>query len=151
MANSDGVQVGQEVRAIGYPLSDVLGSSLKATRGTISGIDAVDGGKRFQIDASVNGGNSGGPLVTEGGQVVGVVNAKLTGSAISNVGFAVPVNFAKRMLTGRNVKFTGGGAEQKLEGPALFQKAQPSVALVTVTLDGAAVAGLQTLLASGHT
>ena len=69
-------------RAIGYPLSSVLGNSLEATRGTVSGIDAVKEEKRFQIDASVNGGNSGGPLVTEGGQVVGVVNAKLTGSAI---------------------------------------------------------------------
>ena len=87
--------------------------------------------------------------MTEAGQVVGVVNAKLTGSAISNVGFAVPVNFAKRMLTGRNVKFAGGGTEQKLEGPALFQKVQPSVALVKVTLNSAAVAGLQTLQASG--
>jgi hypothetical protein len=150
LANSDSVQVGQEVRAIGFPLSEVLGSSLKATRGTVSGIDTIDGGKRFQIDASVNGGNSGGPLVTEGGQVVGVVNAKLTGSAISNVGFAVPVNFAKRMLSGQNVKFTAGTADQKLEGPALFQKVQPSVALVSVTLDRAAAAGVQTLRASGY-
>lgn len=151
LANSDKVQVGQEVRAIGYPLSDVLGNSLKATRGTVSGIDTIDDGQRFQIDASVNGGNSGGPLVTEGGQVVGVVNAKLTGSAISNVGFAVPVNLAQRMLASHKVKSPPAAAATKLEGTVLFQRVQPSVALVTVTLDRAAVAGTQTLQASGST
>src|SRR5262249_46239517 len=79
LAASDAAEVGQEVRALGFPLSDVLGNDLKATRGTISGISKADGRKRLQIDAPINPGNSGGPLVTEGGEVIGVNSAKLAG------------------------------------------------------------------------
>ena len=54
-----------DVRALGFPLSSILGDNLKATRGTLSGINAKEGHKVFQIDANINPGNSGGPLVTE--------------------------------------------------------------------------------------
>src|SRR5262249_45050014 len=63
LANSDTAAVGQEVRALGFPLSNLLGESMKATRGTVSGISQKEGRKVFQIDASINPGNSGGPLV----------------------------------------------------------------------------------------
>jgi S1-C subfamily serine protease len=134
LGDSQRVQVGEEVRAVGYPLSDLLGSSLKATRGSVSGIDQIDGHQTFHIDASVNGGNSGGPLVSRSGQVVGVVNAKLAGHAISNVGFAVPIDYAKRLLGGQRVQFAKGTATAALDGPALVKKVEPSIALVTVTL-----------------
>src|SRR5207248_1470281 len=58
LGNSDGVEVGEDVRAVGYPLSSVLGDSLKATKGSVSGIQMDKGQKTFQIDARVNPGNS---------------------------------------------------------------------------------------------
>ena len=48
---------------MGFPLSDVLGSSEKVTSGSVAGIVAKPRGKVFQIDAVVNPGNSGGPLL----------------------------------------------------------------------------------------
>ncbi len=134
LANSDAVELGEEVRAIGFPLSSILGDNVKATRGTISGINLDEGLKVFQIDAGINPGNSGGPLVNERGEVVGVNFAKLLGDIATGVGFAVPIDDAKPMLTGKGVKFTLGSGGPKLEGPALVKKVSAATALVTVTL-----------------
>jgi predicted Zn finger-like uncharacterized protein len=135
LGNSDAAEVGMEVRAMGFPLSTVLGANLKATRGTLSGINNEDGRKVFQIDASINPGNSGGPLVTETGEVLGVNSAKLTGEAINNVGFAAPSNDARKLLTDKGVAFATGGWAAKLDGPTLVKRVSPAVALITVTLD----------------
>ncbi|HKX66340.1 MAG TPA: trypsin-like peptidase domain-containing protein [Intrasporangium sp.] len=92
-----GVQVGTPVYAVGHPLG--LPGSLSA--GVVSALDRdvrVDGNRRLenliQIDAAVNPGNSGGPLLNSAGQVVGIV----TGLANPNdeslfvgIGFAVPI------------------------------------------------------------
>jgi predicted Zn finger-like uncharacterized protein len=134
LANSDAAEVGQEVRALGFPLSDVLGKDLKATRGTISGIGRNDGRRRLQIDVPINPGNSGGPLVTEAGEVIGVNSAKLVGEGISNISFSAPSNEAKRLLSGKGVPFTAGAGGAKLEGPALVRRVSPSVALLTCTV-----------------
>jgi hypothetical protein len=133
LANSDAAAVGQEVRALGFPLASVLGDNVKATRGTVAGINIKDGQKVFQVDASINPGNSGGPLVTEMGTVLGVNSAKLAGEAISNVGFAVPSAEASRLLTSKGVAYQTGGETSKLDGPTLVKTVSPAVALVTVT------------------
>ena len=72
LGNSDHVDVGDEVIALGFPLSFELGSSLTVTRGIISAKRAFEGVERFQTDAALNPGNSDGPLVGRGGKVVGV-------------------------------------------------------------------------------
>jgi S1-C subfamily serine protease len=138
LADSESVEVGLEVRAIGFPLASVLGDSLKATRGTVSGIEQRKGRKAFQIDASINPGNSGGPLVNEKGEVLGVNNAKLFGTAVSNVAFTVPINYAKKLLDDKGVKYTTHPAAVRLEGTALVKRVSPAVALVTATLDRSA-------------
>jgi S1-C subfamily serine protease len=134
IANSDGAEVGMEVRAFGFPLSSVLGENIKVTRGTLSGVNNKNGRKSFQIDASINPGNSGGPLVTEAGEVLGVNSSKLAGAAISNVGFAAPSNEVKRLLNSKSLSFTSADRGTKLDGPALVRRVSPSVALITVTV-----------------
>jgi hypothetical protein len=134
LADSDAVELGQDVRAIGFPLSDVLGESLKATRGTVSGLQNKGGHQVLLIDASVNPGNSGGPLVNDQGEVLGVINAKLTGKEISNVASAVPINLAKQLLQEKGVAFKAKGAGAALNGPALVRQVSASVALVTVAI-----------------
>ena len=134
LANSDAAEVGMEVRPFGFPLSNVLGDSLKVTRGTLSGVNHEKGHKVFQIDASINPGNSGGPLMTENGEVLGVTIAKLFGEAVSNVGFATPSKEIERLLTGKNVAFTTGGGAARLDGPTLVKRVSPAVALIKVIL-----------------
>jgi hypothetical protein len=137
LADSDTVELAEEVRVVGYPLSDVLGSSVKITQGSVAGIAAKRRGRAFQIDAMVNSGNSGGPLLNGRGAVIGVVNAQLVGIQIFKVGFAVPVNYAKSLLTQHHIPFqTAAAAGAKLDGPALAKRVVPSVALVTMSCSG---------------
>lgn len=86
------VSVGQEVVAIGTPLSFNLRNS--ATRGIISGMNrSTDGQYRFiQSDAAINGGNSGGPLVNMKGQVIGINSVKLVGFGVEGLNFSIPVD-----------------------------------------------------------
>ncbi|MEI6915135.1 MAG: SUMF1/EgtB/PvdO family nonheme iron enzyme [Armatimonadota bacterium] len=132
LANSNAVEVGMDARAYGYPLSSMLGDDIKVTKGTVAGISNQGGIKAFQIDAAVNAGNSGGPLLNEMGDVIGVVNAKLVGNAVTSVGFAVPINYTKTLLRDEGVDYLPGKAAVKLAGTALVKKASPSVALVMV-------------------
>jgi S1-C subfamily serine protease len=88
LGNSTEVKTGDKVVAIGNPGfgSQVLMHT--ATEGIISGEDRAFGNMRFfQISAAVNPGNSGGPLLNESGEVIGMVTLK---AHLENVGFALP-------------------------------------------------------------
>jgi serine protease Do len=136
LADSESVELAEEVRAAGFPLSDVLGSNLKITQGSVAGISTKDGSRVFQIDAAVNPGNSGGPLLDSHGAVIGVVSAQLVGFQISKVGFAVPVNYAKALLKRQHVAFKTAAGGERLDGPTLAKRISPAVAFVTVTGHG---------------
>ena len=98
MAFDDPAKLGDEVMVGGFPNPEVQGTSLKLTRGVISSTSGLhDDARHFQIDASVQPGNSGGPLLNTRGSVVGVVNARIddavaietTGMLPQNVNFAI--------------------------------------------------------------
>ena len=110
LGDSDRVRVGQMAVAIGNP----FGFERTMTVGVISGLGrdipaesrAIRGG--IQTDAAINPGNSGGPLLNAAGEVIGInsaIESPVRGSV--GVGFAVPVNTAKRylddMIAGRPV------------------------------------------------
>jgi len=95
LGNSDGVQVGDWVLAIGSP----FGLQATVTAGIISAKDRGGIGQQFQrflqTDAAINPGNSGGPLVDLSGQVIGINTAIITGSrGYEGVGFALPSTMA---------------------------------------------------------
>jgi serine protease Do len=95
LGNSDGVQVGDWVLAIGSP----FGLQATVTAGIISAKDRGGIGHQFQrflqTDAAINPGNSGGPLVDLAGQVIGINTAIITGSrGYEGVGFALPSSTA---------------------------------------------------------
>jgi serine protease Do len=96
LGNSDGIQVGDWVLAIGNPFGFLQGS---VTAGIISAKDRGNVGQQFQrfiqTDAAINPGNSGGPLVDMAGQVIGINTAIITGGhGNEGVGFALPSNTA---------------------------------------------------------
>ncbi|MFL5340599.1 MAG: trypsin-like peptidase domain-containing protein [Gemmataceae bacterium] len=134
LADSDAADLGQDVWALGFPLSDVLGSNLKVTRGTLSGINTRGTRRVLQVDASINPGNSGGPLVVETGMVLGVTSAKLAGGAVTNVGFCTPANEVKSLLKSKNVSYTTDGWNTKLDGPTLVKRVSAATAYVFVTV-----------------
>ena len=135
LADSGQVRLGEEVRAIGFPLSTVLGNGIKVTRGIVAGIIEKAEGQRFLIDAAVNPGNSGGPVVNGRGQVLGVASSKLVGLELTRVGFCVPAERAVSLLKANQVKPLDGASDKDLDGPSLVEAVAPSVALISVTID----------------
>ena len=148
-ADSDALQVGQPVIAVGNPLG--LGTSVST--GVISGVDRnlmrspLD--NYIQTDASINPGNSGGPLLDCSGEVVGINTALLSNSTVLGsigLGFALPSNDAA-LLTGKlmdpdHVKPNWIGLQLQDLSPALAQSFGSSLtggAIVTrVDKDGPA-------------
>jgi len=107
VVSSRKVGLGDEVFTIGFPQIGVQGISAKYTKGNISSLTGVkDDPRNFQISVPVQPGNSGGPLVNEYGNVVGVVVARLnaakllkeTGRIPQNVNYAVKSSFANSFL-----------------------------------------------------
>jgi len=114
MSDSDSIQIGQWVIAIGNALGELQNT---VTVGVISarerqltagaGASAEQLSNLFQTDAAINSGNSGGPLVNLAGQVVGI-NTAVAGNA-QGIGFAIPVNQVKQAIdsykkTGKIIK-----------------------------------------------
>jgi serine protease Do len=94
--DSNAVRVGEQVAAIGNPLGQLANSM---TVGYVSALNRdvnIDGTtfNKLQMDAAVNRGNSGGPLLNTRGEVIGVVSAKSTGSGVEGLGFAIPSSHA---------------------------------------------------------
>src|SRR5208282_2371995 len=94
LGDSDLLQVGEEVVAIGSPLS--LESTV--SNGIVSSIRTIDeeGGKYLQVTAPISPGSSGGPLFNMAGEVVGITTMYLKGG--ENLNFAIPINDAKPLL-----------------------------------------------------
>ena len=98
--DSDTLILGQEVVAIGNPLGELGGT---VTNGIISALDReinVEGNMMnlLQTNAAINPGNSGGGLFNLRGELIGIVNAKSSGSGIEGLGFAIPSNDAKKIV-----------------------------------------------------
>jgi hypothetical protein len=97
IAPSGTVRLGQSVATIGFPNIAIQGFSPKITRGSVSSVRGIgDDPKSWQISVPVQPGNSGGPLLDESGNVVGIVVSKLgleatkiTGDIPQNVNYAV--------------------------------------------------------------
>jgi putative serine protease PepD len=101
LGDSDRIQVGQKVLAIGQP----LGLDGTLTVGVISTLhrDIPDENNRklegmIQTDAAINPGNSGGPLLDSSGNVIGINTAIYGQNGNIGIGFAMPINRAKTML-----------------------------------------------------
>lgn len=104
LGDSTKVEVGQRVIAIGNALGQFQNT---VTSGIISGygrdVSASDGEgvetlqNLFQTDASINQGNSGGPLVNVSGEVIGINTATAAGSA-ENIGFAIPISDVQGLI-----------------------------------------------------
>lgn len=106
LGDSDHVNIGDDVLAIGNPLGEL---TFSLTAGKISAKDREvtfsNGGMMnlLQTDCAINSGNSGGALFNLYGEVIGVTNAKYSGSgqgsaSIDNIGFAIPLNSIRGII-----------------------------------------------------
>jgi len=102
LGNSENINVGDSVVAIGNPLGEL---TFSLTSGSISAKDreiTMSNGATMQLmqtDCAINSGNSGGALFNLYGEVIGITNAKYSssssGASIDNIGFAIPINKAR--------------------------------------------------------
>ena len=107
IGDSDNLNVGDSVVAIGNPLGEL---TFSLTSGTVSALDrevTMSSGismELIQTDCAINSGNSGGALFNMHGEVVGITNAKYSGSSgsgasIDNIAFAIPINDVYGIVT----------------------------------------------------
>lgn len=101
LGNSSELQVGDTAIAIGNPLGELGGT---VTTGIVSALDrevTIDNQTMhlLQTNAAINPGNSGGGLFNDQGELIGIVNAKSSGSNIEGLGFAIPIDRTKDVIT----------------------------------------------------
>jgi len=96
LADSDALEVGEWVLAIGNPLglSHTVTAGIVSAKGR-SGFGLADFENFIQTDAAINFGNSGGPLINLDGKVVGINTAIAGSTGNIGIGFAIPINMAK--------------------------------------------------------
>ncbi|RLG16430.1 hypothetical protein DRN69_00875 [Candidatus Pacearchaeota archaeon] len=105
LADSDKVQVGIKVIAIGNP----LGLQFSVSEGIVSAVhrEGINGLQAYiQTDAALNPGNSGGPLINKQGRVIGINNFKIGGG--ESLGFALESNYIKKVVNEISQQALGG-------------------------------------------
>jgi S1-C subfamily serine protease len=127
-------RLGEAVEAFGYPLTDVLSKSGNFTLGNVSALVGIGEDSRYlQISAPVQPGNSGGPLLDQNGNLVGVVSAKLNalklmlatnGDIPQNVNFAIKSSIVTNFLDTNGASYTQGTATQPMQPADLAELAK---------------------------
>ena len=149
MGSSDSLNVGDEVLAIGNPLGEL---TFSLTKGSVSALDrevTLSSNvtmNLIQTDAAINSGNSGGALFNLYGEVVGITNAKYSGSgssseaSVDNIGFAIPMDSVKNIISDIIEK---GYASKPYIGVQLSDASDAALVYSVTEGSPAAQAGLQ--------
>ncbi len=114
---SDGAELGEDIVAFGYPLVDTLSDSVKLTKGIVSALAGPNNNfAMIQIDAALQPGNSGGPVLNMNGLVVGIATSGLSKLKMAkeqkilpeNVNFAVAAPTIVKFLKANNINVPQG-------------------------------------------
>jgi len=109
---------------VGFPLPGLLTSLPSVTSGAVTALAGIRDDVRFyQISAPVQPGNSGGPVLDNSGNVIGVVQSKLnallvvraTGDIPQNVNFAIKSSVAQNFLNTHGIEFHTASSDQELK------------------------------------
>ena len=111
LRSSSPIWLGEAIMAAGYPLMDLLGADLKVSTGNVSGMTGSHGDvARFQFTAPIGSGSSGGAVIDEFGNLIGVTSASLAhdnvrgrGSISENVNFGIKASLVHEMLAAAGI------------------------------------------------
>lgn len=108
ISSTSDIRLGQEIFTLGYPLGEVLGSSVKLSTGDVSSLYGIEDDPRLiQISNPIQPGNSGGPLLNEKGEIVGVVVSTLNAQYFyennsvipQNINFAIKSDYVSNLIS----------------------------------------------------
>jgi serine protease Do/serine protease DegQ len=143
LSNSDNLEVGDVVFAVGNPLGigktvtmGIISATMKSELGVLGKVGSYE--NFIQTDASINPGNSGGALLDAKGRLIGINTAIISQTRSSiGIGLAIPVNMARKVLT----DFVEGGELRRgFLGVELGETEQAGGALITKVIPGSAAA-----------
>lgn len=140
LGDSDNLQVGESVIAIGNPLSKDFAGTV--TSGIVSATErsVVVNNVEYsyiQTDAAINGGNSGGPLINARGEVIGINSAKISTDSVEGIGFAIPINVLTNGLESLSkAQLLVGIAGREVNEATAQQNNLPQGVLVVEVQDG---------------
>ncbi len=136
------IHPGDAVVAIGYPFHGLLTSDFTVTTGIVSSLSGLLNDTRYlQISAAIQPGNSGGPLLDSGGNVVGMVAAKLnaikfvkaTGDIPENINFAIKTGTLRDFLDNSVVSYQTSEAKSDLKTADIAHNARAYTLLISCT------------------
>jgi S1-C subfamily serine protease len=133
------VRGGDEILVAGFPNPELQGTSVKLTRGIISSLKGLkDDTRHFQIDAAVQPGNSGGPMLNRDGRVAGIVVARLadraailaSGAIPQNVNYAIKLDYLTPLIKSVDGLWDLVSAQKEKPGRTAGEKATASTFLL---------------------
>ena len=116
------INLGEDILVGGYPLSNKINSStIKITKGIVSSMSGKDNNySEFQLDATVQPGNSGGPIINEYGNLVGVTSYMLTNA--QNTNFAKKSDTLKMLMDSNKISYFENKNKNKIDTVELSSK-----------------------------
>ena len=131
------VKLGQAVSTVGFPMPNLMGVSPKAGEGIINSLTGIqDDIRTFQVSIPIQPGNSGGPLLNESGQVIGIISSKLNelyainykGTIMQNVNYAVKISY---LMNASPIPLQYESYNEKLSTQEVVRRAENAVVFVT--------------------
>lgn len=128
-------EVGTSIFTMGFPLSNILGDEVKITDGIVSSKTGFDGDVvTYQISAPIQPGNSGGPLFSKSGNLIGITNAGVKHEVAQNVNYAIKTNYVLNLIDSApiNIKLPKGKDLSNKDLPNLIKILKPYVAFIKI-------------------
>lgn len=122
--------VGEDVYVLGYPLRAIMGDEIKLTNGVVSSHSGFQGDRKtYQVSATVQMGNSGGPVFDANGNVIGVVNARL---AVESASYVVKSTYLNSNAIEIGIRTNNTNSLQGLPLAEQIKRIKPFVYIIEV-------------------
>ncbi len=131
----DAPGIGAECTVMGFPLLDRLGVNIKITRGVVTGIEPVELNQDVIVDAKVNPGNSGGPILDKHGNVLAIVSMKtLSTTTEDTYGLGLSSGHIRKFLTKNKITLESGDeGGANLSSEDIAAKVRPAAVCILST------------------
>lgn len=126
---------GADCTVMGFPLADRLGANIKVTRGIVTGVQSEGLEPDVLVDAKVNPGNSGGPMLNKNGDVMAIVSMKTRSNSTEDTyGIGISAGLIRRFLDKNHISVPKADAkEAALSTEEIAAKTRPAVVMIFAT------------------